>query len=1586
MATLQQLNEKYGKAADCRDLGSRQLEPLRDGLKSVVAEEILSTNDGKNYIELLRKFRDAVAENDKLHGENYPQLLNSLLSVGEDGLYSNNLRFIFELIQNVDDCDFLNADDCRLDMRFDFNEGQIILTYNEVGFTPFNVFAITGIAEAAKNISASKNEIGEKGIGFKSVFGVAERVLIRSGWFSFELYKDNFTIPVASYEDASYCSGTQMTLYVPEKAKEIYHQIKNQYCRKDAIFSRNPLLFLNKLTKLKIYYDSWRSMEFCVSRTELSYVTGIQSERDVTISVDLHDYENYTEINVKESISCTRYTYPVIYSRVACQSRYGKDTKVGSNGGKKMQLQVVMPNAKYISDVGNGSLYSFLPTQLKLTVPVVCHVPFKLDASREFVDPQNENLWFQESSKYLSELMDYAYSDWCKAVTTNIVGYLPGATDSLFAKNNGKEECLSRQACFLGDHYLQLPLFMTVDNTFKASSDVFCFDQEENIVEPKKVHRMMGYHKSLFLPPASIHMNKFKINIERNVYIQLFERALAEKSVTKEALDYLDFIGYEYSEKSIQNQEAFELTSDQIETIMLHNRLADLFQTIACSCLRQNKRPRFSVDGVMLRQLSEILYAGFDISETPGQVEKYIIYCGAKCVCLDIDESRYLPCYNAVVLSNRNTLSSFAALCYAIDQRDTFAVRVKLREASIRLNQYVEDDTVTAVEYLRELKNIRLLVKDSLGYEGYRSYIDLILKSGTDRGRFIQEILQNADDCDYSEGVIPSFRFIQKSSILVTEYNEVGFNRANIRSITAIGESTKNKLLNGELKAIGEKGVGFKTIFAVASEVRIHSGDYSFALTDREPTIPKSIRPSSSIVKGTRMEISLKDKSSSPPYSEKSILEFCLCLRKLQIIEIGNNTVSIEDKDTRRIITINKKKHIFKKYIHRFVVNDENALNERENGIREVSRQQNIVCYVPERNEFPEYRLYTGLPTKHKIKIPLVIDAPFELTTSREEIETDCESWNNIVRKEMYAAIVSVITSLKTEERSSVLRFARFLPRFHGNTQVYINDIFDCDYLTSYPFLDELKSKNILPTFSREVFVAPGEKTAFRYPDVANILFKSFSLLDYGNINPASVIDVPTSDYGATLNAFECEFANFSLIFPIIMKYAEDRIRDEDFRTKLYEYLQTIPSEYCERLRQYAIIPVFGKTTGETLYVPWENDSIFVKRDIFVSGSDYYVLNEKLISKSACEKMFDININEMNAEWERSRYNEKLQAIISGSDIGVIYRYLISEYKSGALEKNMSIGVLFALREEIPLKNQLDEIVDTDLFLCDQPEGYFPVRMIQQITVHEECAGFAQFIKCDNLSGIHYENIDYRETLTADDVETLMDEYFVNSEEILRGFYRDGYLSDELLNNYELDYLAIGRNIEYGEVYDFPENPAGDRALLRAHVNKQWENPVKIVSVKVETTVKKGQKNDGDTFDLGINDAREGALKIYTPEGKHGLCFCQMCRNVKWYKFIEVNNIELQSGYYFPQMRISLCLECSKRFESLRSNSAIRNDYIVAIKNAVILNQGKVDIAVGKEETITFTAKHLAEIQEILKRMPESKMEIEESVKISEYK
>ena len=144
-----------------------------------------------------------------------------------------------------------------------------------------------------------------------------------------------------------------------------------------------------------------------------------------------------------------------------------------------MTLQVVFPYPEYLDTVGNGALYSFLPTQLRFNVPVVCHVPFKLDASREFVDPQENNIWFRDAIRYFSELLDYAYQDWARIIKNDIIAYLPSVNRSLFADNNGKEKCLSSQKSFKGGHFSKLPIFFTSSEKFVDIDKVFCFYSSE---------------------------------------------------------------------------------------------------------------------------------------------------------------------------------------------------------------------------------------------------------------------------------------------------------------------------------------------------------------------------------------------------------------------------------------------------------------------------------------------------------------------------------------------------------------------------------------------------------------------------------------------------------------------------------------------------------------------------------------------------------------------------------------------------------------------------------------------------------------------------------------------------------------------------------------------------------------------------------------------------------------------------------------------------------------------------------------------------------------------------------------------------
>lgn len=91
------------------------------------------------------------------------------------------------------------------------------------------------------------------------------------------------------------------------------------------------------------------------------------------------------------------------------------------------------------------------------------------------------------------------------------------------------------------------------------------------------------------------------------------------------------------------------------------------------------------------------------------------------------------------------------------------------------------------------------------------------------------ELIQNAEDNTYtraeSHGQEPYLSFDVFSDRIVIDSNEDGFCEEHVRAICSTGESTKT-----EAKGyIGEKGIGFKSVFKVAKSVHIQSGPFSFS-------------------------------------------------------------------------------------------------------------------------------------------------------------------------------------------------------------------------------------------------------------------------------------------------------------------------------------------------------------------------------------------------------------------------------------------------------------------------------------------------------------------------------------------------------------------------------------------------------------------------------------------------------------------------------------------------------------------------------------------------------------------------------------
>lgn len=171
-------------------------------------------------------------------------------------LYSKDTRFVFELIQNAEDNKYSETSSEGVEpyLSFSLYPDRLVIDSNEDGFTEADVQAICSTGESTKSASGY---IGEKGIGFKSVFKVAKRVQIQSGPFSFhfEYTRESddgmgMVIPLDSdFDDLPDGVCTRMTLTLLRDTD--FPQRRNDLMNIPDTF----LLFLNKLKRLtvKIY-------------------------------------------------------------------------------------------------------------------------------------------------------------------------------------------------------------------------------------------------------------------------------------------------------------------------------------------------------------------------------------------------------------------------------------------------------------------------------------------------------------------------------------------------------------------------------------------------------------------------------------------------------------------------------------------------------------------------------------------------------------------------------------------------------------------------------------------------------------------------------------------------------------------------------------------------------------------------------------------------------------------------------------------------------------------------------------------------------------------------------------------------------------------------------------------------------------------------------------------------------------------------------------------------------------------------------------------------------------------------------------
>lgn len=141
--------------------------------------------------------------------------------------------------------------------------------------------------------------------------------------------------------------------------------------------------------------------------------------------------------------------------------------------------------------------------------------------------------------------------------------------------------------------------------------------------------------------------------------------------------------------------------------------------------------------------------------------------------------------------------------------------------------------------FIEQLFNDRYNDK-SKDFESSTSFLDTLSKQlSAKESTFIYELLQNANDYPV-EGVPVDVEFHITDKYLLFMHSGDYFNVRNISGICGINEKEKT----ANIKTIGYKGIGFKTVFLNNHFVYIKTGDYSFRFEDQShlPIVKRTIK------------------------------------------------------------------------------------------------------------------------------------------------------------------------------------------------------------------------------------------------------------------------------------------------------------------------------------------------------------------------------------------------------------------------------------------------------------------------------------------------------------------------------------------------------------------------------------------------------------------------------------------------------------------------------------------------------------------------------------------------------------------------
>lgn len=509
----------------------------------------------------------------------------------------------------------------------------------------------------------------------------------------------------------------------------------------------------------------------------------------------------------------------------------------------------------------------------------------------------------------------------------------------------------------------------------------------------------------------------------------------------------------------------------------------------------------------------------------------------------------------------------------------------------------------------------------------YRNLLSTVAEDlNSKESHFILELIQNADDNTYEPNVDPSLSFTLDDMRLVVKNNEIGFEEKNVRALCSAGESSKKA--DKRKGYIGEKGIGFKSIFKVTDSPEIHSNGYHFRFDRSNPqdllgyVVPHWHEPDINLDDRTTLIIPAKANHSFSISSlsdiSDSLLLFLQKLRKLEI-ETTEGLISFQRTDQGAVTTLEtikpneEEKHQI--FLRKSFKVDMNDIHEpKRDGIKETE----IVLAFPidesgKAAPILGCETFAFLPIR-EFGFKFYIQADFVLASSREGIHEELD-WNKRLRDSISSAFVDAIHEFKQRPELAKTYF-NYLP-----TTEDIHDKFFAPVVDN--LIKKLKSTECIP-------VSGG---GWKKP--ADVLLASEKIREL--FTSADALTIFDADY--LLNGFSLPtafkeplgFKNLTVqdVASVFIKHADWlKERELEWKALFYAYLahDGHRTNMVKHLEKVPCIPLengeFITPSNQTVFFPLNAGKKYgFEHELSILDSE--LLNQALKSSQDVMKLFD---------------------------------------------------------------------------------------------------------------------------------------------------------------------------------------------------------------------------------------------------------------------------------------------------------------------------------------------------------------------------